>query len=68
MRYTRPDARDWRCPPAATEARDFHARLTGYAPTPLTELPALAAELNVAKVFVKDESSRLGLQIGRAHV
>jgi len=66
MRYMRPDARDWRCPPAATEVRDFHARLTGYAPTPLTELPALAAELNVAKVFVKDESSRLGLPAFKA--
>jgi diaminopropionate ammonia-lyase len=39
----------------------FHRGLPGYAPTPLTELPALAAELGVGRVLVKDESSRLGL-------
>jgi diaminopropionate ammonia-lyase len=39
----------------------FHASLPGYAPTPLTEVPALAGELGVGGVFVKDESSRLGL-------
>ena len=46
---------------AGAEVRAFHARLPGYAPTPLTDLPALAAELGVARVLVKDESSRLGL-------
>ena len=35
--------------------------MAGYAPTPLTEIPPLAAELGVGRVFVKDESSRLGL-------
>ena len=39
----------------------FHAGLPGYAPTPLTEVPALAAELGVGRVFVKDESARMGL-------
>ncbi|GAA2619169.1 diaminopropionate ammonia-lyase [Actinomadura fulvescens] len=39
----------------------FHAGLPGYAPTPLVELPALAEELEVGRVFVKDESSRFGL-------
>ncbi len=39
----------------------FHAGLPGYASTPLTEVPALAAELGVGRVFVKDESSRMGL-------
>ncbi len=43
------------------EARDFHRGLPGFAATPLTELPELAAELGVGRVFVKDESSRLGL-------
>jgi diaminopropionate ammonia-lyase len=39
----------------------FHAGLPGYAPTPLTEVPAIAAELGVGRVFVKDESARMGL-------
>ncbi|BBH67997.1 hypothetical protein ACTI_46820 [Actinoplanes sp. OR16] len=43
------------------EVRRFHAGLPGYAPTPLHELPALAAELGVGRVLVKDESSRFGL-------
>ncbi|MBB2940453.1 diaminopropionate ammonia-lyase [Actinoplanes lutulentus] len=41
--------------------REFHAGLPGYAPTPLHDLPALADELGVRRVLVKDESSRLGL-------
>jgi diaminopropionate ammonia-lyase len=40
------------------EVADFHA---GLAPTPLVELPGLAGELGVGRVFVKDESARLGL-------
>jgi diaminopropionate ammonia-lyase len=39
----------------------FHRRLPGYEPTPLVDAPALADELGVGKVLVKDESSRLGL-------
>lgn len=58
----RPGARAWTCAPAPTaEVRAFHAGLPGYAPTPLTEVPAIAAELGVGRVFVKDESARLGL-------
>ncbi|GGP42977.1 diaminopropionate ammonia-lyase [Streptomyces abikoensis] len=64
--FVRPAARSWRCAPAPADARDFHASLPGYAPTPLTELPALAAELGVGRVFVKDESSRLGLPAFKA--
>jgi diaminopropionate ammonia-lyase len=48
-------------PPASDEAAAFHRALPGYAPTPLRELPAVAAELGVGAVLVKDESSRLGL-------
>lgn len=66
MKLMRPDARGWRCPPASTEVRDFHAHLPGYAPTPLTELPALASELGIGRLFVKDESSRLGLPAFKA--
>ncbi|MQY05418.1 pyridoxal-phosphate dependent enzyme [Actinomadura macrotermitis] len=59
--FARPEAREWRCPPAPAAVAEFHAALPGYAPTPLVEIPALAAGLGVARVFVKDESSRLGL-------
>lgn len=64
--YARPAARAWQCAPAPAEVRAFHAALPGYAPTPLTELPALAAELGVGRVFVKDESARLGLPAFKA--
>jgi len=59
-------ARDWTCAPAPAEVADFHAALPGYAATPLTELPALAARLGVGRVLVKDESSRLGLPAFKA--
>ena len=39
----------------------FHRALPQYAPTPLVELSTLAGELGVDAVWVKDESSRLGL-------
>jgi diaminopropionate ammonia-lyase len=35
--------------------------MPGYRPTPLVELPVLAAELGVGALLVKDESDRLGL-------
>jgi diaminopropionate ammonia-lyase len=60
--FAHPGARAWTCPPASTaEVQAFHAGLPGYAPTPLTQVPALAAELGVGRVFVKDESARMGL-------
>jgi diaminopropionate ammonia-lyase len=49
---------------AATEPGDalaFHRKLPGYAPTPLVAAPNAATKLGVAHVWVKDESSRLGL-------
>jgi diaminopropionate ammonia-lyase len=39
----------------------FHRRLPGYAPTPLLEAPLLADWLGVEKIWIKDESRRLGL-------
>jgi diaminopropionate ammonia-lyase len=39
----------------------LHATMPGYAPAPLRRAPAAAERLGVAAVFVKDESSRLGL-------
>lgn len=53
--------RGWTCLPATRDASDFHRRLDGYSPTPLADLPAVAARLGVGRVLAKDESSRLGL-------
>ena len=39
----------------------FHRRFPGYAPTRVVDAPALAAELGLASLSVKDESRRLGL-------
>src|SRR3972149_9143738 len=39
----------------------FHRSLPGYTPTPLVPLPALAAELGLGEVWLKDESRRFGL-------
>ena len=46
-------------PPEALLA--FHRSLPGYAPTPLVPLDSLAAELGVEKVWLKDETQRIGL-------
>lgn len=59
--YSSPSARGWSTAADATGARAFHRSLPGYAPTPLVDLPALAEELDVGRVLVKDESSRFGL-------
>ena len=48
-------------PPATAAAAAFHAALPGYAPTPLRDLPSVAAELGLGAVRLKDESDRLGL-------
>ncbi len=39
----------------------FHRRLPGYEPTRIVDAPALAAELGLARLSMKDESRRLGL-------
>jgi diaminopropionate ammonia-lyase len=59
--FSRPEARAWTAGAADSAALDFHRSLPGYEPTPLVDLPDLAAELGVGRVLVKDESSRLGL-------
>jgi diaminopropionate ammonia-lyase len=59
--WLNPAARDWTAAAEQPDCRDFHARLPGYAPTPLTPLPALAARLGLGSVLVKDESRRFGL-------
>ncbi len=46
----------------AAEAVEQHfAGRAAYAPTPLQALPAMAADLGVGAIHVKDESARLGL-------
>jgi diaminopropionate ammonia-lyase len=40
---------------------EFHRRLPGYRESPLVAAPRLADLFGVAKVFVKDETSRFGL-------
>ncbi len=54
-------ARPDRVASPSADAAAFHSGLEGYAPTPLRDLPALASELGLAVVALKDESSRLGL-------
>jgi diaminopropionate ammonia-lyase len=48
-------------PAPSTDAAAFHAALPGYRPTPVRDLAAVAAELGLGAVAVKDESDRLGL-------
>jgi diaminopropionate ammonia-lyase len=47
--------------PASRRPIDVHRRLPGYAPTPLVECDSIARELGLGKLWVKDESSRLGM-------
>ena len=61
-----PAAQAWRTTAAPAEVLAFHRSLPDYRPTPLTEVPALAAELGVGRVLVKDESQRLGLPAFKA--
>jgi diaminopropionate ammonia-lyase len=56
------DAREGLGGPAPDRAPlAFHQRLPGYAETPLVDAPGIAEALGVGKVWVKDESDRLGL-------
>lgn len=59
--FMNPSASGCRLPPVGEGVLKFHQSIPGYQPTPLTELPQLAADLGVGRVFVKDESERLGL-------
>lgn len=58
--------RAWSCEPPSAAAAAFHRSLDGYAPTPLVDLPGIAAELGVGRVLAKEESSRLGLPAFKA--
>lgn len=63
-----PDAAGWTAPSADEHAAviAFHRSIAGYHPTPLVTLPALAAQLGVRSVAVKDESDRFGLPAFKA--
>lgn len=47
--------------PEQPSPRWFHQRLPGYSATPLHDVGAMARDLGLGRVLVKDESSRLGL-------
>ncbi|HEY3262430.1 MAG TPA: pyridoxal-phosphate dependent enzyme, partial [Pseudonocardiaceae bacterium] len=56
----------WTCEPAPVDGHAFHRALPGYAPTRLTDLPAVARRFGPARVVAKDESTRLGLPAFKA--
>lgn len=59
--YRNPAARQWRTDPLLSGVGAFHRSMEGYTPTPCRELPALSAVFGGARIFIKDESARLGL-------
>ncbi len=59
--YANPSARNWKCDAPSSAVAKFHQSLSNYEYTPLIELPSLAQELGIGRVFVKDESARLNL-------
>ena len=59
--YCAPGSRERTVDSSVGDALAFHRTLPGYTPTPLVPVPAIAAELGVGHVLVKDESTRLGL-------
>jgi len=59
--FLNPAARSAATPAPPRAPLALHRRLPGYAVTPLREAPALARANGVGRVWVKDESSRLGL-------
>lgn len=48
-------------PGPAANPRALHRLLPGYAPTPLAEARGLAVQLGLGRLWVKDESQRMGL-------
>lgn len=62
--YCNPAAATYKAPESkdnSAEIKAFYASLPDYDPTKLVPLPELAAELGVESVYVKAETSRLGL-------
>lgn len=60
-RRTMPEGAKLFAPEHAAKANAFHRSFPEYQPTPLADLRALARELGVAGIYVKDESLRFGL-------
>jgi len=50
-----------RLAPPSHEPLEFHRRLPAYSPTPLVDAPGLARRLGLRRLWVKNESARLGL-------
>lgn len=46
---------------AQSNSLEYHRTVPGYNPTPLKDLPVLAAEYGVKNIYIKDESSRFEL-------
>lgn len=61
MLYVRPSPVEPRSAVPDLAPRRFHRRLPGYTPTPLRRAPEAERRLGVARLWVKDESQRLGL-------
>jgi diaminopropionate ammonia-lyase len=62
--YSNPLARSWTAPASpdhSSQIRQFYHSLPDFAPTPLIPLDDLAQELGIKNIFVKAETSRLGL-------
>lgn len=59
--YVNASAAEWQAPALAEAPLAFHRAMPGYAPTRLVELPSLAAELGIGRLFVKEEAERFGL-------
>ncbi|KAI1214725.1 acetylornithine deacetylase [Annulohypoxylon truncatum] len=61
--YFNPSARSWAVPRSTSSdlAARFHRQLPNYQPTKLFKLDDAAKEIGVRNIFLKDESSRLGL-------
>jgi diaminopropionate ammonia-lyase len=59
--YSNPPARSWACAAPAKEVARFHQSLPNYSVTPLIELPTIATQLGVGRIFIKDESARMNL-------
>jgi diaminopropionate ammonia-lyase len=49
-------------PPEDSDTLEFHQSIEGYRPTPELSLQALAKEIGVKNLWVKDESERFGLK------
>jgi len=64
--YAHSRDRGWSCATPSKEVLSFHQGLAGYAPTPLIDLPDIAASLGIGRLLAKSETSRLGLPAFKA--